>query len=717
MRFLSVAALVLPLLSLACGDADTPAGPRARFELSGAPAFGDLPFPHDLHRDGDGHVALPTLPVENAIWADVRDLLRERTGFCTTCTVHFPLEGPIDPASLGGDAEVGEAATPSDPVVALDVDPDSPERGTLIPLRVEYDSEGPAITVRPMRGFTLRGGTRYAFALTSRVVGTEGGPVQADDAFAAIRDGGGDETARALTAPALDALEEAGVARDAVVSAAVFTTDEPSAHVASINQLLAAHYEADAGAAVLDRSWRGDDGTLDELLGTPADDKPGMDAPPAEGVEGERAVAHDTTAFVITGTFPAPRIVKGEGVEIGGLRRAESGALELGPNEDVPFMLTIPEGAEVANLPLVIVHWGVGGYRHNSLVFADTFGQYGIAVLGIDAYQHGARAESAKDESHDLRGGDGFMGPDGLPEHDGLGVTSRLFGVAGGDPEIAGSPRYGLAALSQLAADAISVVRFAKGGDLSALEAVDPALAGLRFDPDRVLFIGESLGTIAGTALLTTDAGVGAAVLGVSPGSLIDIFCESPVFRATAELIFLPLLGIDGEYDEVDRRLCMDPLLNLFRWAIEPLEPHALARSIFREPWATGPRPDVLWQFGDLDESVGTAAPDALVAALGIPGSGEFQFADVVATDGELFENVETPSGSATAGAWRFTQAGHGTLGFRHQRSSYEPPIVPPLVKRTTPLDFENPTDQTHAQIAAFFLSRLIDGRGAIAAP
>ncbi len=70
------------------------------------------------------------------------------------------------------------------------------------------------------------------------------------------------------------------------------------------------------------------------------------------------------------------------------------------------------------------------------------------------------------------------------------------------------------------------------------------------------------------------------------------------------------------------------------------------------------------------------------MAALGIPGWGGFPFADVPTGSLPYRNNVETPAGLVTAGAWRFEQAGHGMLGTIEASSSYEPPIVPPFVSR-----------------------------------
>jgi hypothetical protein len=705
--------LMMAFVASGCGSDDAPpppeTGPVATYETGGG--WLQLPFPHDVFRADDGTVDLPALPIDTPLWDDLRALLGERDGFCTTCAVHFPVEGTIDRASLGDDPAVGAAASLDDAVVMIDV-----ERGDLVPLRREYSADDGLVSVRPARGVVLRPATTYAVALTTVVGDVEGAALRPSPSFEALRDGGGDSELAVIVSPGLDALEGAGLDRSKVASLAVFTTSDPVGHLAELHARLAEALSSEAPVSAVDQIWRADDGSLDTLLGVPAPGPPGMDAEPAMGTEGTRAVAHETVELLVAGSFSALRVVEGSGTEVGALRRDADGKLELGPVEDVPFLLTIPSGADLTRLPVAVVHWGIGGRRQNALVFADTLGQQGIAVLGIDAFQHGARAESAEDTAHDLRGGDGFLGPDGLDEHNTVGLSSRMFGISGVDESLSGSPRFALASLTQLAADAYSAVRFVKAGDWSALQAADASLAGLSFDPDRIYFIGESLGTIAATATLTADSGVSAAALGVAPGGLVDIFCEAPVYRTTAKLLFLPILGIKGDFDEIDRHLCMHPSLNLYRWALEPLEPQALARRIFLEPVAEGSRPDVLWEYGDRDESIGTAVPDALVAALGIPASGGFDFAAIAAGEPPFEANVQTPSGAVTAGAWRFEAAGHGMLGQIAQSYSHQPPILPPF--ETMPsVDFDNPTAQTHGLLAAFFAAHLAQGRARIAAP
>lgn len=725
--------IALCLLASGCGDDDGSApahrGPLASFAVpaEGALSWGDVPFPHDLYTDDAGRLDLGTMPVDSPVWQDARTALAERVGFCTICAAHFPIVGEIDRASLGETPSPGDPASVDDAIVMVDVDPESPERGRLIPLRTQFapDESAPDdpkgfVSVRPVRGVVLAPERTYAIVLTNRLLDPFGAPLRATTQFAAARDGASDDAATARAATSMqDALREVGavgVPLERIVSAAVFTTGDPTSHARAISDLVDTWADAASPVATFDRMWRADDGSLDDLLGTPASDLPGMDAPPAPGTEGERAVAHETTSLLLSGSFNSPRIVSGERFDVGTLRREPDGSLGVGPDEAVPFLLTIPEGADVANLPVVIVHWGIGGQRKNALVLADTLGRLGIAVMGIDPYQHGGRSESAEDRAHDVRGGDGLLGPDGLEEHDDIGLTLRMFGGVGAEPGLEASPRYPLAAMSQLTADLIAALHFVRSGDLGALSAADPALANLAFDPDHLMLVAESLGTIPATALLAARSDVSAAVLAVSPGSLIEIICEGPVFRGTAKIL-LGSLGLGGEFDEVDKSLCMDPVADFYRWSIEPIEPIAQASRLFSAPAVDGPRPDVMWLFGEMDESIGTPMPDAMVGATGAPGIGEFAFADVRAELAPLAGNLSTPSGNVTAGAIRYEQAGHGLLGSQNQQSTIVPPVLPPFETRADALSFLNPIDRTHAQVATFFEARLRDGQAVIAEP
>ena len=90
-----------------------------------------------------------------------------------------------------------------------------------------------------------------------------------------------------MLAPALDELERLGIGRNRIVALASFTTEDVTADV------LAARAAVQGGPPLevsIERWRRGDE--IDELLGIPSEDRPGIDVPPAPGVAGTRSIAH-----------------------------------------------------------------------------------------------------------------------------------------------------------------------------------------------------------------------------------------------------------------------------------------------------------------------------------------------------------------------------------------------------------------------------------------
>ena len=686
---LGIAAL---LLVAACkGDTPTPVNSSvARFEptAEGPPDWGEVPFPSDLYLDAAGEVELGVLPTRRSsdpLYDAVRAALRSRRGFCATCNAYFPIDGGVDPES----AALTSDPAPSDAIVIVDVDPASPERGQLYPTRVEWNDRLSVLAVRPARGVALRAGRHYAVALTSALLGVNGLAVEPGPAFRLVRDeasGGGAaiERARAVMEPALVELERAGVTRETVVSLAAFTTEDVTADVLAARSVV---HAAPTPAAVVDRVYEGAD--IDDLLGIPSEPRAGIDVEPAAGTLGTRSLRHETVALVVTGRFQAPRLVEGVGTEVGATRRDETGRVAGGPLEDVPFMLTIPAGADLARLPVVISHHGFNASRTTGFVLADTVGRAGAAVLGIDAYQHGSRAESARDDRHAIRGE--LDGADGFAEADMTAVSGRVFGLAGVPDDMVLFPGYPLAAFTQFVSDTMAAVRFAREGDLGALRAAHPSLATLAFDPARVLLVGNSMGAVVGTGVLAAETDLAAVVLNVAPGSIIETLSEGAEFRGLTVNVFLPVLSITGVFDEIERSIVMDPVIDLFRWMIEPIDPLALAPYVVAHRVVAGPAPDVLWQLARLDEVASPPASESMVAA----------------AEAEAGLDID----GATFAVRRFDPAAHGMLEESEQVSRYEPPLVPPLVPRAEPIPVINPIDAVHGQIEAFVRSRIETGR------
>ncbi|MBM4268347.1 MAG: hypothetical protein FJ144_17345 [Deltaproteobacteria bacterium] len=657
------------------GSSEAPPSVVARFDVStDAPTdFGAAPFPSDLYRDGAGVIrigAVPTAYSDTPLFEALRDLFASRDGFCASCNVYFPIDGGIDRGSLPADGGTGDLGEPSpeDAVVLADVDPASPERGRLFPLRVEWDPERGLLAIRPVRGIALHRSRRYAAALTTSLRANDGSAVGASDLFREARDLRSPERASdALVAhvataiqPALDELERAGVDRRSVIALAAYTTEDVTA------DLLATRAAVQGGPPLdvrIDRVRTGSE--IDELLGVPSEDRPGIDVPPEAGTDGSRSIVHGAIGEVITGTFAAPRVIEGAGTDVGLARRDASGAIEAGPREDVPFVLTIPAGADRSRLPIAVAHHGFNASRVTGFATANTAARVGVAVLAIDAFQHGDRARSARDERNAIRD---LPGPDGFAETEAADVSARVFGLSGTAPDLAFFTGYPLATFLQFAADVVSAVRAAREGGLGA--AVGDAVGSpTGFDPERIGYIGNSLGAVVGVSALVMEPDLRAAVQNVQPGSIVETLAESTEFRPLVEALFLPRLGVEGPFDEVERHLILDPIVDLTRWVLEPIDPLALAPYLFRDPVHGGPSAEVLFQTASLDEVAATLATDSMLAASGAP----------------------------RATVW--DPAAHGMLEVLHQGSRYEPPAAPPFRLRPEPIPVDNPIAGVHLEI------------------
>ncbi len=703
-------ALLLAILtSLVTGCADPEAAPDPVASASAirfAPAgeeplpFAAVPFPSELYRDAQGRIAIGALPNSNSdgpVFAAIRDELARRGGFCASCNITFGVEGTLDPATLTSSSEPGASASLDDAIALVDVDASSPAHGEVVPLRVQYDADSGLLAIRPARGHVLRGGRRYAAVVTDRVRGSDGLPLAAAPAFAALRDGGARDEREAVLAESLDALADLGLPRERVVGLAAFTTEDPAADLRAMRSSIQA---AAVGDIAVDAVWTGAE--LDELLGIPETPGPGVDRAPRADTAGTAAVAHETTALVVAGSFAAPRFAAGTGSDVGALVRDAEGSPTSSAADRVPFVLIVPRDAPIDRLPVVISHHGFSASRTTGFALADTVGAEGFAVLAIDAYQHGQRAASAVDRLHGMRGD--VDGPDGFAETLQLDVTSRVFGLAGVPPDLTLYPGFPLAAFAQFAADVMSTVRLVRAGDLTALRDAHPSLEDLAFDPERIVYVGNSMGAVVGTAVAVAEPDVRAFVLDVLPGSIVETLAESAEFRPLIETLLLPVLGVEADFDEVERAMLFDPTVDLVRWVIEPVDPLALAPGLVR---AGGP--DLLVQLAGHDEVAAPPASESAVAAAGIPGIGSFAFAAVGSTTAPVHANL----GGATIAAVRWDGAMHGMLEVSRQSSRWAEPLVPPLQQRAA-VDIDNPIAGVHQQIAAFFRTFRDEGRATI---
>jgi hypothetical protein len=472
------------------------------------------------------------------------------------------------------------------------------------------------------------------------------------------------ERARGVLAPAFDELERLGIGRNRIVALAAFRTEDVTADV------LAARAAVQGGPPLevsIERWRRGAE--IDELLGIPSEDRPGIDVPPATGVAGTRSIAHGAIGDVVTGSFFAPRVLSGAGTDIGTALRDDAGTIVAGGRERVPFVLTLPKVAAAAQVPVVVAHHGFNASRVTGFATADTAARAGVAVLAIDAFQHGDRAPSAQDDVHNMRG---VPGADGFAETNVLAVSARVFGLDGAAPGLQLFPAYSLGAFLQFAADVASAVRVVRDGTLAQALRDSGAPVFGSFAAQHIGFIGNSLGAVVGAAVLTAEPDVRFGVQNVQPGSIVETLTESPEFRPLVDAIFLPILGVQGPFDESERHLIFDPIVDLSRWILEPVDPLALAPYLLRDPVRPGGAAEILFQVAALDEVASALATQSMLAATG------------------------------STRVSRYDPAAHGMLEVLNQTSRYEPPAAPPYVLRDEVLAVVNPIVDLHAEIESF---------------
>jgi hypothetical protein len=179
---------------------------------------------------------------------------------------------------------------------------------------------------------------------------------------------------------------------------------------------------------------------------------------------------------------------------------------------------------------------------------------------------------------------------------------------------------------------------------------------------------------------LLASCSLGRSKQNVPPGSIVETLAESPEFRPLVDALILPIFGVAGPFDETERHLLFDPIIDLSRWILEPIDPLALAPYLLLDPVRQDDAAEILFQVAVLDE---VAAPLATQSMLTATGSARVTLYD---------------------------PAAHGMLEVLNQSSRYEPPAVPPFVLRPAELAITNPIVEEHDEIEAFLAENLSAG-------
>jgi hypothetical protein len=554
------AALVASILACSREQAVPPTTAEAL--LGGASA--DTPWPSDVILvDGRLHVHDLPLPGSPGSLGDLEAALSELDGAPVQSSIFFPVRGGSIP-----DGKLSDTAQ------LVDLDSGATRELSLF----HRTSTSELVALAPTDG-VLAEGHRYACIVGDRYVHPS------------------EEMRRALAGEGPYAASYAKIAGRANVGAAtVFTVGHPTRVLATMRSSLDAM--PPPKASVLSTRTGAE---LDRLFGVPTTTRSGIGDP--EGV------VHDAIGAVVFGSYEAPWYLGASTASLGHIELDGTGTPIAKATVTIPFLLTLPKGAG-PKTPILIFQHGLNASRVQVLAVANDYARAGYATIGIDALWHGARRPGARDEKHAFGK---ESGPDGLADDTDFGASTVFFAFDG-DPAAGIRPLDARAVrdnFRQAVVEIGQLVRLLKHGDLAAVAASDPSLAGVTLDASALVYTGESFGSLLGAMVIAVDTELHAAVLAVPGASIfLTMFPNSPLFSGLATLL---LRGpFDSELDVSDPNALpagAQRSLSLIQGAIEPGDPIAFAPRV-------APRTVLLLQAFS-DEVIPNQAGELLAAAMG----------------------------------------------------------------------------------------------------
>ncbi|HSN01774.1 MAG TPA: hypothetical protein VLS52_12265, partial [Rudaea sp.] len=202
----------------------------------------------------------------------------------------------------------------------------------------------------------------------------------------------------------------------------------------------------------------------------------------------------------------------------------------------IPVLLTVPnansgKAKPAAGWPVVIFQHGITRNRTDMFAIAATLAAQGFAVIAIDAPLHGITDPTNPFFHNQLFSGTAAAGLVTGERTFDVDFQNNTTGAPGPDGTIDSSGAYFIDLghllterdnLRQANSDLMELTRAIPGMSLDGKTAA--------FDGSRIEFVGQSLGSIIGTAFMAMDPHVNVGVLNVPGGGLVGLLDASPTF-------------------------------------------------------------------------------------------------------------------------------------------------------------------------------------------
>lgn len=508
----------------------------------GTPAqFLAFPFPADHRRNEDGTVRFDDFPRPSSLAQTLADKLLDRylaptggvDGFSLNGAVHVSFDGALD---VSGVPTEGDAFLEEDAVFKiLDVDPSSPEFGTVRPLRWEWQAKqgnyvaANSLAVAPAWGFPLREANTYALVVMKEGLrGADGNPVRQPLLLSALLanrsakpsalssvDDALYQKMRASYAPLREALFRLGIGIDEVAVATVFTTQDATKDL----RRLYAHLESEMKAG----TWnpvatyqRTDISYWGSLCNRPGSSDTWTTCT-------WKWNSTDTAKlYQLAASFTSHNYQQGQVPYLyeGGNFKFKYNGTPYYADEDLTLVVTVPEHPMVTAsgcVPIVEIAHGTGGDAYSGLGddTALRLAARGIATVGMDQPLHGDRFDvTTYLENIDTKGVLGIIlslgSVDAIDEDTFLSLVNFNFL----NLDAARS------CIRQSAVDTRALTLLIKNGGLDVPAAWSPTGKKIEFCKDKVGFFGHSQGALSGAVAAGMTDEVGGWLLSAGGGGL-----------------------------------------------------------------------------------------------------------------------------------------------------------------------------------------------------